>query len=119
MNYDCKQCLSADKEIVQLKEQAIISRSVAVGREEYIRDLRGKYVTFSGPKTKQEIADRLELLATEIEDIATSLDYFGGFPDWARHGKEMVGASKLCREWSAAILAESVSDLEQPEQASP
>lgn len=119
MSQDCKRCLLADKEIVHLKEQAIISRSVAVGRDEYIRDLRNKYVTFSGPKTKQEIADRLELLASEIEDIATSLDYYGGFSDWSRHGVEMVGASKLCREWSAEILAESVSDLEQPEQASP
>lgn len=60
------------------------------------------------PQRNADIAFRLQKLATEIEDIATAMDYYGGFATWAKHGKEMIGAAGLCREWSAEILAESV-----------
>ena len=60
------------------------------------------------PQQKADIAFRLQKLATEIEDIATAMDYYGGFAHWAQHCREMIGAAQLCREWSTEILAESI-----------
>ena len=60
------------------------------------------------PQRKADIAFRLQKLAVEIEDIATAMDYYGGFASWAKHSREMIGAAGLCREWSSEILAESV-----------
>lgn len=60
------------------------------------------------PQKKADIAHRLTALATEIEDIATAMDYYGGFAPWAKHSREMIGAASICREWSIEILAESI-----------
>ena len=60
------------------------------------------------PQRKADIADRLQKLSTEIIDISTAMDYYGGVAPWAKHSREMIGAAAICREWAAEILAESV-----------
>ena len=67
--------------------------------------LSGKY-RFTNVASQSEIANALDQLAVDIEDIATVMDYFGGFAAWAKHAREMVGAAGICREWATEIRNE-------------
>ena len=53
--------------------------------------------------TRSEIAARLRALADDMEGIAVDMDYFGGFAEWAKHGKEMLGAAWIARQWADSI----------------
>jgi hypothetical protein len=53
--------------------------------------------------TRSEIATRLRALADDMEGIAVDMDYFGGFAEWARHSKEMLGAAWIARQWADSI----------------
>lgn len=53
--------------------------------------------------TKNEIADRLEALSKEMFEVATAMDYFGGFSDWAQHSAELMQASFVAEEWVEEI----------------
>jgi hypothetical protein len=55
--------------------------------------------------TKPAIAMRLRLLADEMERLGTDIDYYGGLAEWSQHGREMVGAAKIARQWAEAIEA--------------
>lgn len=57
----------------------------------------------SGRITKPEIAARLRRLADEMDDIAACMDYYGGFAEWAKHGREIAGAGSIARQWAAEI----------------
>ncbi|MEI6207278.1 MAG: hypothetical protein WCP20_10880 [Desulfuromonadales bacterium] len=57
----------------------------------------------SVPKTAQDIADRLKILAGEMEAIGLAMDYYGGFSCWAKHAKEMLGSADMCRDWAFEI----------------
>lgn len=57
--------------------------------------------------THLEIAARLELLALEMLEVGTAMDYFGGFRgDMAARGRELCGASRIAKDWAAAIREE-------------
>lgn len=56
--------------------------------------------------SKLEIAARLRRLADEMDDLAVTLDYYGGLAEWARHGREIAGAGAIARQWAAAIEGE-------------
>lgn len=53
--------------------------------------------------SKSEIAQRLRILADEMDDIAVCMDYFGGLAEWARHGREIAGAGWIARQWADEI----------------
>lgn len=53
-----------------------------------------------------EIAQRLRYLADDMTEVATLMDYYGGFAEWARHGVELAGAAHIARGWANAIEAE-------------
>lgn len=36
-------------------------------------------------------------------DIATSMDYYGGFAEWAKHGSELANASLIVEQWADEI----------------
>jgi hypothetical protein len=55
--------------------------------------------------TKMDIAARLRKLADEMDDIAVAMDYYGGFLEWARHGREIAGAGTIARQWAGEIEA--------------
>lgn len=55
------------------------------------------------PPTHIEIAERLRLLADDMEDIAVMMDYYGGFAEWAQHGREIAGAGNIARQWAVEI----------------
>jgi hypothetical protein len=55
--------------------------------------------------TKHKLAERLRFLASYMEDVAVSMNYYGDCAQWAQHAREMMGAADLCREWSDDILA--------------
>lgn len=59
----------------------------------------------NNPPTKEEIAARLIKLADEMEDIAVAMDYYGGFAQWSRHGREMAGAGTIARNWAKEIIS--------------
>jgi len=52
------------------------------------------------PPTPAEIAARLRTLAYEMDCIAVLMDYYGGFPEWAKHGREIAGAGAIARQWA-------------------
>lgn len=53
--------------------------------------------------TKNEIAKRLRLLADEMDEIASSMDYYGGLAEWSQHGREISGAGAIARQWAEEI----------------
>ena len=53
----------------------------------------------------REIARRLVELAEEMDSLATAMDYYGGFAEWAKHGREIAGAGNLARQWAEEILS--------------
>jgi hypothetical protein len=72
-----------------------------------IEELRIKHADLSvvGTPTKDEIAARLRRLADEMDDIAVTMDYYGGFAVWAQHGREIAGAGTIARQWAGEIEA--------------
>lgn len=56
--------------------------------------------------TKKQIAKRLRTLANRMTDVATDMDYYGGFAEWALHGKELANAANIARQWADEIDAE-------------
>lgn len=57
--------------------------------------------------TNPALAIRLRLLADEMETLGADLDYYGGLAEWAKHGREMVGAAEIARVWAEQIEAQS------------
>jgi len=50
--------------------------------------------------TKDELAQKLEALSTDMLDIANQMIYFGGFDDKiVSKGNELQGASMIVKEW--------------------
>ena len=64
------------------------------------------------------IADRLEALSEQMLNIATEMDYFGGFSLIGQNGKHLAGAAVVAQSWADGIRedypAEDDSALEQP-----
>jgi len=56
--------------------------------------------------TKLEISEKLRRLANEMDEISVLMDYYGGFAEWAVHGREMAGAGKIARQWADEIEAD-------------
>lgn len=78
----------------------------------------GTYASVVGAPSKDEIAARLRKLADEMNDIAVQMDYYGGFAEWSRHGREISGAGKIARQWAEEIEA-SNAEPSGPPQAGP
>jgi hypothetical protein len=58
--------------------------------------------------TPAEIVARLRTVAAEMESLGAAMDYFGGFGGrMTQHGREMVGAAGIAREWADEIEAEA------------
>lgn len=60
------------------------------------------------PSTQAEIAAALRRLAAGMDDVAVAMDYYGGFAEWAKHGREIAGAGAIARQWAAEIEVASV-----------
>jgi len=56
--------------------------------------------------TKLEIAEKLRRLANEMDEIAVIMDYYGGFAEWAQHGRELAGGGNIARQWADEIEAD-------------
>lgn len=58
--------------------------------------------------TTGEIITRLRAVAAEMASLGVAMDYYGGFNGlMAQHGREMVGAAGIAREWADEIEASS------------
>ena len=53
--------------------------------------------------TPEVIAARLRMLADDMEYIAACMDYYGGFAEWSKHGREIAGAGEIARQWADEI----------------
>jgi hypothetical protein len=60
-------------------------------------------ITSDDPITPQDIAYRLEELADDMTEIASLMDYYGGFSEMGRHGRELAGAAMIARQWAGEI----------------
>lgn len=67
------------------------------------------------PPTQLEIAARLRRLADEMDDMAVMMDYYGGFAEWAQHGREIAGAGDIARQWADEIDASNALAQARPE----
>jgi hypothetical protein len=67
--------------------------------------------------TSMFIADRLRILAGEMDYIAVCMDYYGGFSVWAQHGREIAGAGAIARQWAEEIESNVVVIGERSESA--
>ncbi|WAR44203.1 hypothetical protein [Methylomonas rapida] len=64
--------------------------------------------------TKQQIAHKLRLLQDDMLEIATAMDFYGGFnPLYSQHGRELSGAAGLVAEWADEIEAEAHDEPNQ------
>lgn len=66
------------------------------------------------PPPKIKIARRLRWLAAHMADTGADMDYFGGFAEWAQHGKELLGAARIARQWADEIEAEAKEEGKAP-----
>jgi len=53
--------------------------------------------------TRDQIAARLRSLASEMDDIAVAMDYYGGLAEWAVYGRELVFAAGIVGRWADEI----------------
>ena len=60
--------------------------------------------------TKRQIARRLRTLANRMADVAADMDYYGGFAEWSQHGKELLGAARIARQWADEIEIEALAE---------
>lgn len=50
--------------------------------------------------TKSEIIEGLRQLSVDMVEIGTAIDYYYGLNPLSQHGKEMVGAGLIAKEWA-------------------
>lgn len=53
--------------------------------------------------SQKQIALRLRQLANRMQRLGVQMDYFGGFSETGKHGREMMGAAIIARQWAAQI----------------
>ncbi|WP_186411237.1 hypothetical protein [Candidatus Propionivibrio aalborgensis] len=68
------------------------------------------------PPTKPFIAARLRMLADDMEYLAACMDYYGGFAEWSKHGREIAGAGAIARQWADEIET-SNAEISRPREA--
>lgn len=57
--------------------------------------------------TLKQLAKKLAKLSEKMIELGTAMDYYGGMnAEMAKHGKEMVGAGLIAKEWSEKIESE-------------
>jgi hypothetical protein len=66
--------------------------------------MTAKHKPLKAPKGKKGIADQLRWLREHMLDIATSMDYYGGFDSaLAIHGRDLAGAAGIVQTWIEGI----------------
>jgi hypothetical protein len=59
-------------------------------------------------KTINEIAAALRRLSKRMIDLGVEMNYYGGLNvDMAQHGRELVGAGMIAKEWAGEIESET------------
>lgn len=57
------------------------------------------------PISKSELIQKLRLLSGDMFEMAVAMDYYGGTALWAQHKVELLGASRITKEWVIEIEA--------------
>ena len=53
-----------------------------------------------GPHCVQRLVRRLKRVAELMRTIGADMDYYGGWGEMGDHGREMLGAAKIARDWA-------------------
>lgn len=54
--------------------------------------------------TRTELIAEIRRVASEMETLGAAMDYYGGFNSTiSDHGKKMIGAAQIARDWAAGI----------------
>lgn len=43
---------------------------------------------------------RIKRLAEEMRKVGADMDYYGGFGEIGKHGRELLGAAKVAKSWT-------------------
>ena len=46
-----------------------------------------------------DLIHKLEALHSQMIDVATEMDYYGGFSEIATHGAQLAGAAAIVQTW--------------------
>jgi hypothetical protein len=68
-------------------------------------------VVICATPTKLDIANALHIVSKNMENVGVAMDYFCGFSTYAQHGKEMVGAAGLAKEWEIKVRNDAAWDF--------
>ena len=58
---------------------------------------------------KRELASDLDRLALKMCNIGARMEYYGGFDEMAKHGKELCGAADIARGWAREVRKDAVA----------
>ena len=47
----------------------------------------------------EEIGPRLKELIDAMESVGGYMEFYGGFGEMGQHGRELLGAAKIARQW--------------------
>ena len=59
--------------------------------------------------TPQEIAAELRVLSDEMSRLGGEMDYLGGLGQIGDHGRELIRAGAIARDWAAGIDVEEAT----------
>ena len=62
--------------------------------------MRKQLTKTRNPRPLDRLVRRLRLTANTMVNLGVDMDYYGGMSEIGQHGREMVGAGLIAREWS-------------------
>ena len=89
-----KGILDACNGIVWLDDKQVVNATVT---KQYGDMAMAVLIVHTFPMT---LSDRLRRLADEMTEVGVDIDYYGGFSELARHGKELCLAASAVRDWA-------------------
>jgi hypothetical protein len=66
---------------------------------------------------EQRLARRIRRIAREMHKLGIHMDYYGGFGEIGKHGREMIGAANMAIGWANGIGAEAAPDVKKPKNS--
>ncbi len=66
-------------------------------KEKLMKEFRSKPFVYT-------ISQELCKLSRQMEAIGIKMEYYGGFSEMGKHGRELIGAAKIAREWADNIV---------------
>lgn len=72
-----------------------------------MKSVRGRKISkkqaLRDPNFILSLSKDLYKLSCKMKDLGVKMDYYGGFGEMGKHGRELVNASALARSWANEI----------------